>query len=265
MLTFLEYRSIEEIYHFLRITYSLPVSVLWQGDTRLLQKVAPASWSELVVLGGESLFEETKIVYLVDISALPFTSDLTKLNGTRYEQVYLYNPYERTLKSGNKKLLKKARIPIRKTAALTLQEKREYARAYTEEHLPTITPSVLNQVVNLAESLAETIIILETLAHVDAAHYLPFLQKTPQPKLYLADFKPGNKNSILPWYQSGTEDEVQLLLALLHTKLLRTKPDLAAKLAAFDHRIKTNSKIKSLTWYRFFLWSAWRHPTPSQF
>jgi hypothetical protein len=67
-------------------------------------------------------------------------------------------------------------------------------------------------------------------------------------------------SDIQNWYSQIDDDDIQLALSLIYTKLDKQKdpkvPKLMSKLVRMDQRIKTSNKAPGSTWWKYFLWEA---------
>ena len=261
MITFLEYTAIEEIYHHLRHAHDLPAGVVFT-PTPTITKSSLSNWAELNTLGAGSLFQENQQIHLVDISGVRVSADLKSFAFDPVDPVYLYHPEEHKLPAPERKLLQKANVEYEKIKKLDTQTTRDYAREYIKSRQLAVDEATLSQVLNVAETLPEITNILSVVAspEVDAGQYLQAIRTVEAPKLYLSDFRPGDKRSLEVWYRNVPEAEVQLALSLIHTKLSRYHRDQARlrDVVETDRLIKTSAQASPLTWYRLLLWRAWR-------
>ena len=260
MLTFLEYSGVEEIYHHIRVAHDLPLAVLF-APSRAITKSSLAEWAELNTLGAGSLFQETPQIHLVDISGVRISADLKSFRFDPADPVYLYHPEEHKLNAPERKLLKQAGIEYEKTTKLTSALVRTYAEEFLKNH-QTLTPNVLNLVLQEYQTLPEVVNVLSVLETpgLDPKTYLQAIRQTEAPKLYLSDYRPGQRGSLQTWYEHVPEADVQLALSLIHTKLTKYNRDPARirDVVETDRLIKTNTQGSPLTWYRLMLWKAWR-------
>ena len=261
MITFLEYAAIEEIYHRLRVAHDLPASTVF-APTPAITKSSLSNWAELNTLGAGSLFQEQPQIHLVDISGVRVSADLKSFAFDPVDPVYLYHPEEHKLASPERKLLRGAGVDYEKLKKLDLATVRKYAQEYVRTRQLDIDEATLSQVLQVAESLPEITNVLSVVAHptIDTKEYLQAIRTTEPPKLYMSDFRPGDKRSLDVWRKYVPEDEVQLALSLIHTKLSKYHRDTArlGDVIETDRLIKTNAQASPLTWYRLLLWKAWR-------
>jgi hypothetical protein len=260
MITFLEYQQIEEIYHYLIQKHELQMDSI-AGTNSLVVKSTIQNISDLTNLSTDSIFEtdDDQNIHLVDITSLNLNIKTKNQFTTTPKQIYLYNPDQKSLLAKDKKTLANLGIIYEKTKPITKQLIEKYLEDHIQKQGVTIPTNHVKKTIMISKSVYEAITIIDTIQHTNPEKYLSAIESPNTPELYMASFKPGNKSDILLWYKHTKEDELQLAISLIHTKLKKlnnagTKN--IKQVIELDFNIKTNNTITPMTWYKYFLYQA---------
>lgn len=258
MITFLEYSFLEEIYHHISQQEKIIIDILI-NPSRYIQKLKPNRWKDIDNLGSKSIFDDAKSadrIPLIDISSLKINSKVSELVKSLQNNVniYLYNPDSRKLGASDKQILKKSGIPVTTLKPLDNQIKLKLLEEYRATQ--KITGQNLSSIVHSASTLQEAFDILDVCNIYP--NYLNTIKTSPQIQLFMQNFRPGDKKSINIWYNHTKEQEIQLAISLILTKLKKQNsiPTHIKRLIELDSNIKTHSKTKPITWYKLFLWQS---------
>lgn len=268
MIQYLEYKDFSHIITYLSLHYRIDPYEVFQRK----------SWTSLLPVSKRELETDLDLGPIFESSDnLLFTSKTQQINWLIDSQDLLVesNSLKRVLEfiqqkenltsdyffysSTNKKLNTEQKKLWQKhfsyqVLKLDLQLAQKMATRYNQTLNLNLSQSVLNQLVRSVDSYQEIF------------DKLDFLYLTGQPQKHLTDILPGsetylhqfplNKNSVNLWLESVSEDNLQLALAILWTKLAKDPKGKfwQKQLIELDQKIKTNAKINPLLWFKLFLW-----------
>lgn len=256
MIIYLEYKSIEDVYHYIISKHNFDPSSMF-GLSRVVDKSNLVEWGDINQLGSDSIFDDTNNPQLVDISNLNISTKIKSINTQTSTEIYLYSPDKRKLPAAEKKLLEKAGFDYIKVPTLNTQEVNKYIETFSTKLNTKPTQATIDQVSQITDSLLGICNYLEIISTIgNQNQYLSAIKEsTPEP-LFKQYINPGNKKNVKIWYDQLNSDEIQLNISLLHTKLSKNynnKPYIK-KLIELDKNIKTHSTTKPAQWYKYFLW-----------
>ena len=176
-------------------------------------------------------------------------------------RIYLYSTINE-LKADDKKLLKKFNINYQELKKIDTTIGHQLATNYLAKIGLNISRSSLDSLVSQALGYNE---IIDNLDFVqlsgDTELALKSLIKKEETALFMRGFNLSNlsKDTVI-WAKEVSDDNLQLALSLIYTKLDKNTSQQAKQLLQnlilTDQKIKTRSKIKALTWFQLFLWQA---------
>ena len=268
--------------HYIQFSdYSLLTAFLAQSDNQnILQCIVNPSQLNITRIKLNSISELEQ--YLVDSSGLwddsgdcqDFLVDIqdvvldtrsleqaTKIWQDWQGRIYLYSTINEP-KADDKKLLKKFNINYQELKKIDTTIGHQLATNYLTKIGLNIPRSSLDSLVNQALGYNE---IIDNLDFVqlsgDTELALKSLIKKEETALFMRGFNLSNLNKdTVIWAREVSDDNLQLALSLIYTKLDKNSSQQAKQLLQnlilTDQKIKTRSKIKALTWFQLFLWQA---------
>ncbi len=260
MITFLEYSFLEEAHYYIQSQENRGLDLVLNPN-QYIEKLKPTRWKDIDNLGSQSIFEEDgsmDLTPMVDISSLKINTKLSELTKSLENSIniYLYNPDNRKLIATDKQILKKAGIEYKILKQIPSSTKEELLEKYLSTHQVDKSKLNVKKILQLTSTLHEAIDVID-LCTLEP-EYLKTLQSPTLTQLYMQNFRPGNKHDIRTWHRETKEQELQLAISLILTKLKKQHnvSSSVQNLINLDHRIKTLSKTKPHTWYKYFLWQS---------
>jgi hypothetical protein len=193
--------------------------------------------------------------WLIDI----LDTDINNLNlieANSENNIFLYSS-QIELKADDKKSLKKFGIEFVELKKVNEQKINQMAGRYCQQL--ELNQKEVQTLITQSKSYQEIINNLELISLADnkseAIKSLEITEKTP---LFFRTFNMQNiqRDSII-WANEVTDADLQLALSLIYTKLEKQQnAQVIQKLILTDQKIKTRSKINSLTWFKLFLWEV---------
>ena len=203
--------------------------------------------------------------FLVDIQDVVLDTrsleQATKIWQDWQGRIYLYSTINE-LKADDKKLLKKFNINYQELKKIDTTIGHQLATNYIAKIGLNIPRSSLDSLVSQALGYNEIIDNLDLVQlSGDTELALKSLIKKEETALFMRGFNLSNlsKDTVI-WAKEVSDDNLQLALSLIYTKLDKNTSQQAKQLLQnlilTDQKIKTRSKIKALTWFQLFLWQA---------
>jgi hypothetical protein len=231
-----------------------------------LERVKIEDWSDLqTVILSQDFFSETSSDYLIDISNLKIDEKSCQQIVQYSEQnLFFYSSaFDRKFSADEKKFLKKFKIET-----LTLKKiDKSIANQLLLEYLDIIKLGLtISEQNKLVENLNSYNQIVDYLDYIDLVEdnktAFQNLIQEPSLPIFMMRFTAGKSvKEAKTWFNLVNDDEIQLHLSLIYTKLekqnnLESKK-LLKELILTDQKIKTVSKIKPSLWLKLFLWRAY--------
>jgi hypothetical protein len=256
MYTFLEYKSIEELYNHIINSENMTLDSIFDIKKNISSQNL-YNWSDLQTIGEESLFSDQKEIYLVDLSTCRQPMANIKLERTNHA-IYLYNSEKRKYLSNEIKQLEKANIAYINTKTISSLELQNYVESYISKSKYNIDKNILSKILKSEKNLNEIVNIIDLASIINIDKYLEATKSNEKLLLFQQNFIPKNFRSIKTWYENTTKDEIQLAISLIHTKL-KKQPQyhyIIKDLINFDQFAKTNPTVKPEIWYKYFLFTV---------
>jgi hypothetical protein len=175
-------------------------------------------------------------------------------------QIYIYSTENDSINADTKKTLKKYKIEVETLKKINPNIAMELYSKYADEIKLNISSSQVKTLVDQTLGYNEIIDNLDFISMAgNAKKGYEALLKTQKPMLFMQGFNLSNLDTSL-WYKNVDENELQLALSLIFGKLDKTDiaeaKYLQQEIINTDQKIKTSSKLPSLTWFRLFLFKA---------
>jgi hypothetical protein len=269
MISYVEYVSWDQVVVYLSGQLSISaIDTLISGKIPI-NRLKIENWQQLrqEIGAGEDLFETAQQNVLVDIQSLLITQQsidyiLEVQKANPETTIYFYSTVQETLPSEIKKIWQKASFEYIQLKKIDEALKLGIAKAYTATTELKLSDKQILEVSKLAQTYQEVIDILDLL---DVSGDIPAQMKTlaveEKPLPFMLGFNIDRlKQDVLNWYKLINEDEVQLGLSLIYTKLEKQSGEkaklLLKKLIETDQKIKTGNKISQYTQWKKFLWES---------
>ena len=268
MTYFLEYTDFSLAVEYICSQQNIDFLETWQSKKLPFLRLKPESWFDLqtTVLQDEDLFgQNTPQSFLISIENLPLdNSVLSILNKfqTSNNQFYLTYSNDEKLLADSKKILKKSDIEFVQLKKPDPQKALEIAQRHSQKIDLKISATDLQKLIKQASGYQQLIDELDFIwlsgNSQKAVQNLLVEEELP---IFMMSFKPENaKNDSLKWYKKVREDDVQLLISLLFTKVSKDSSQIAKKLIQelilVDQKSKTISKVACSVWLKYWLWQS---------
>ena len=204
------------------LAYEIIKHLKQQGNIGLLNQLAEAVEVTDKKRGKlHEVFEDSfdNQILLVDVAGVNLNIKTKNQTIQTSKIIYLYNSENRSLLAGDQKLINKLGIHYIKSKPVTKAIIEKYLVNINETNSNSTSPNNLKKIVSIANSVCEAITILDIIQYTNPDEYLKSITTPHTPELYMASFKPGNKSDIQLWYNYTKEEELQLAISLIHTKL----------------------------------------------
>lgn len=268
MTYFLEYTDFSLAVEYICSQQGLDFLETWQSKKLPFSRLKPESWFDLqsTVLQDEDLFGNTKSQsFLISIESLPLDNKiLTILEKLQSSKNYFYLTYsnDEKLLSDSKKLLKKAGVDFIQLKKPEPNKAFEIAQKHAQNINLKINATDLQKLTKQASGYQQLIDELDFIwLSQDSKKAVESLLVEEELPIFMMSFKLENdRNDSRKWYKKVREDDVQLLISLLFTKVSKDSSQIAKKLIQelilVDQKSKTISKIGSSVWLKYWLWKA---------
>jgi hypothetical protein len=265
---FLEYTDFSLAVEHICSQQGLDFLETWRSKKLPFLRLKPESWFDLeaTVLQDEDLFGETKPqTFLISIENLLLDNKILPiLEKLQASKSYFYLTYsnDEKLLADSKKLLKKANIDFIQLKKPDSTRAFEIAQKHTQNIDLKITATDLQKLTKQASGYQQLIDELDFIwLSGDSKKAVESLLIEEELPIFMMSFKPENaKNDSQKWYKRVREDDVQLLISLLFTKVSKDSSNLAKKLIQelilVDQKSKTISKVGGSVWLKYWLWKA---------
>ncbi len=239
------------------------------GKVNLFRRLELDNWFDLrqELSSGESFFADEKAekdILLVDLKNLTIDQkaiDFLNNSNTEGYTLFFIRPDKPSQDAEEKKLwTKTGEYVVLKKAEES--EKLELARQYVMDLGLDLTRVQIQFLAEQADNFQELIDNLDLVDLADGKpEMLKSLQKNEETQLFMLGFDP-QKTSLqaLNWYKSVQEEDIQLALSLIFTKLSKFNHPfskvLLKVLIETDQKMKTRAKIPLTLWWKLFLWKS---------
>lgn len=283
MITYIEFSDyslfLEYICQKLCQKLSVPLLPVLINPSKLpCTKIRLQNWNQLEQnLSGGDFFQDTNpdnlsndststSTFVIDLDELEINKNtisyLTNPSLDTSLSIYLYSSTNDTLDADTKKLLKKANIDLESFKKPNPDTIQKIASEHCKNLNLSISTSKLNTLCSQSLSYYEILNNLEFLELAqDQDSAFESMLKHEKPALFMQGLNLNNlPKDINNWYKNVGEDDLQLALSLIYTKLEKPNTDISKKLLQnliqTDQKIKTSSRVGAMTWYKLFLWKA---------
>ncbi|MEM1311927.1 MAG: hypothetical protein AAGF07_00485 [Patescibacteria group bacterium] len=233
-------------------------------------RLIPVSIADLrqALLEGEGLFEkESSKSYIVDTKNLNLDPKainyLSELNNDFPEhKLYFFSSSQQSFTADLKRKWQNSGfdyISLKKPDTVLMYK---LAKKYIAKLGLQLEDKQLDLILKQSQHYSEIIDNLDFISLADdKVLALKSLLKQDSLPIFMIGFDPLKLDQqINKWYQQIGENEVQLALSLIFSKLNKSSNEIAQslirKLILIDQKMKTQSKVEILTWYKLFLWQA---------
>ena len=198
------------------------------------------------------------VIDIQDIPIIEIPKILTSIDNCGY-RVYFYSTTT-TLVLDDKKLFKKHSIEYKELKKVNKDTATEICTKYSNDQKITIPKIEMSKLCDQALSYYEIIDNIDFISlssDQDAAYQNLFREEKVPLFMRVFSLNSIKKDSSI-WAKQVNEDELQLALSLIFTKLSKTNTqvsrDCIKELIETDQKIKTRAKINPHTWYKLLLW-----------
>ncbi len=226
-------------------------------------KIKLTSWSsaQYEISPSDNLFGDLdEEILLVDIENLTFDKEDQKLleHLDKSQNIYFFQGAGISLSAEEKKVFKNLGWEYLLFKEFKVKTKQAILDEYLSHHQLQLVQTQKTQLIKNTNNYTELVNLLE----------ICFLSQNPGLVLtnYFDEQKlpifmlPFNKKTIQSWFERISEDDIQLALSLIFSKLDKQDYGLSnklkQKLILTDQQIKTNSKILPNVWWKLFLWQS---------
>lgn len=268
MTYFLEYTDFSLAVEYICSQQSLDFLETWQSKKLPFSRLKPDTWFDLqtTVLQDEDLFGQNEPQsFLISIENLPLDSSilpiLKKFQASN-NQFYLTYSNDEKLLADSKKLLKKADVDFIQLKKPEPNKAFEIAQRHSEKISLKISATDLQKLTKQASGYQQLIDELDFIwLSENSQKAIESLIAEEELPIFMMSFKPENaKNDSRKWYKKVREDDIQLLISLLFTKVSKDSSQTAKKLIQelilVDQKSKTISKVGGSVWLKYWLWQS---------
>jgi hypothetical protein len=271
MITYLEYTDYSLVLHYickkLKQESDFENSLI-SGKIPNVEKIKLQNIFEIeqYLASPDGLFEDSSDLvtnYLIDLQSIDITrqAEYLSLKLADYEgQVFIYSSEVEGVNADTKKNLKKYKIELETLKKIDPDTTSTLYSNYCNENQIQLTSSQIKTLVEQTISYHEIIDNLDFISMSgDLKTGYEALLKTQKPMLFMQGFN-LDKLDYMPWYRNVDDNELQLALSLIFGKMDKsTSTDaqyIQQEVINTDQKIKTSSKLPSLTWFRLLLFKA---------
>jgi hypothetical protein len=260
MLKFVNTTELQEIYYTYSSKFDLNLSDVVHTNAITVQRLE--SWNQFLELNQtDLLFGESEYAHVVyDVQNL--TLDLKSLNSITSEiDIYLFNGSSKLLAQDKKTIVQSGNEvldPLKLTPTLL----ENVIFEYSSQIKLTLKKSEIVSVLKLSNNLFEMLDILDFLVLSDnTGPALDSLKKDSITPIFMLSLRDGNiKEDITKWLVYLNNDESQLIISMLFTKLVNHRSafskSLSRQLISIDNMIKSQSRLDSVLLLKLFIWKT---------
>jgi hypothetical protein len=272
MVQFLEFNNLSFLEEYLSQEIGFDLLEYYTAkDKDLFTRVKLSNWQELsnYSTGVDSLFSteidesENYLVNIQDLKIDQYSSQLlNQIQSNSENKFYLYSYDKEKLLADEKKYLKKEKIEVVKVPKSSEELRLKVVADYSQKIGLDSDSSFLKSLSKSTISVQEAIDKIDFLDLAEISkESLKDCIDVPGLPIFMYSFSTNNLNrDAVKWIKAIGEDEIQLGLSLIFTKLSKQETkasvELKKELLRTDYLMKNISKVKALTWWKLFLYKA---------
>lgn len=265
---YLEYTDFSLLQAFICQQLNLDLAKVLESGLTNISRYKIEKWQDIEEILGKSNFffeEDGDQNLLLDIGQLEINDksiDFLKAQDFASKMVFIYSSEDKTLTLDQKKLLKKFDFDYQNLKALDADLALEISQIHTQKIGLKISENDLKKLIKQSKSYQEIIDNLDLIElSGDTAKALKSILIEEALPLFMYGFSTANlEKDSRRWYAKINEENVQLALSLIYSKLeknqSRVSLNLQKKLILTDKNIKNSTKLSPTVWVKLFLWQA---------
>jgi len=259
MIYILEYAHLNLTFPFISQKTGISLLDTLKNPHAFLHKTELENWADLSNLSSdEDIFGNSSEFLFIDFKNLSLSNTKPEFwkNLLFDKPVFLYSSEQNSFKAEEKKVLKQPNIFVETFKKIDTSTALYIAAEHAKQY-------------NLPENLV-TEVSKKSVHYNQIIDSLDFLVLTPNPQecikeifteekpgLFVYPFRPKTNPKDIDIWKNISEDEIQLAVALIGSKLTKNKDfKTLSKLIQTDLAMKESAKLSLKTWWNLFLWHS---------